>query len=426
MTSLHRLLSNTLSLVAGFGSSQALTAVAYILVARAIAPSDFGELAAYMGVAMLVVSVGDFGFTAWVVRELARPGSPVTFAASIDVRSAVAAAAGSAWIFVTTALALIGDAPGYVVFFGVWIGFALLTSTLLAPLQANERMREVAVVAALERLVLLAAVSVGVLVGLAAPSMAFGLALGSFAGAVTAARLARAPMRDVRFPGVRSLLRALRASAGFAVSALALQVQRVDTALVSIIAGPYQAGIYAAPARVTNALGIIPISFTTALFPMAAKESGAIWTRRLAGLLIGMLVVMTAIVAPLFVFSDQLVEAVLGSEYIASGDVLRIILVGLVMGSLNNPIAIVYQARGLEHFVAKAVTVGSAIGLTIVSLGAARAGAEGAAIGFVAQQIAVMAVLLAKPLLQVSRRRGRWTLSSRSRTPRSSSVDSDD
>jgi O-antigen/teichoic acid export membrane protein len=397
MTPLRRLLTNTLSLFAGYGAAQALTAVAYILVARAIAPSGFGELAAYMGVAMLVVSIGDFGFTAWVVRELARAESDEVFASSIDVRSSVAASAGGAWIVVTAVLALIAGAPSYVVVFGLWIAFALMSSTLLAPLQAVERMRQVAAVAVLERLVLVAVVVVGVAADQAAASMAIGLALGSLAGAATAATLVRAPIRSIRFPGVSNVYRALRASAGFALSALALQAQRVDAALVSFVASPYDAGIYAAPARVTGVLAILPISFTTALFPMAAKESGPIWTPRLRKLLLGMLVSSTVVVIPLFAFADVLADRVLGPDYRESGDVLRVILIGVIIGSVNYPIATVYQARGLEYFVAKAVGVGTAFGLTVIVLGAAVAGAEGAALGFVAHQVAVMAVLLVRP-----------------------------
>jgi O-antigen/teichoic acid export membrane protein len=397
MTPLRRLLSNTLSLFVGYGASQALTAIAYVLVARAVAPSAFGELAAYMGVAMLVVSIGDFGFTAWVVRELARSESHDVFGASLDVRSAVAASTGGAWVVATGALALLGAAPWYAVVFGLWIAFALMSSTLLAPLQASERMRQVATVAALERVVLVAVVLVGVAGGAPAASMAVGLAVGSFAGAATAAGLVHAPIRGIRFPGARNVLHALRASAGFAMSALALQAQRVDAALVSFIASPFDAGIYAAPARVTGVLSILPISFTTALFPMVAKEAGPIWTPMLRKLLLGVLGIAITVVVPLFVFADVLAEVVLGTDYEESGDVLRVILVGIVIGSLNHPIATVYQARGLEYFVAKAVGAGTAVGLVVIALGAAMAGAEGAALGFVAHQIAVMAVLLVWP-----------------------------
>jgi len=396
---MRRLVLNSISLSAGFALAQGLTAVAYWITARNLDPSQFGEVAAYVGIAMLLVAAGDFGFNAWVIRELAQSGSGQTFATSLGVRSAVATSVGGAWIVVTAAMALGGFTPSYVPALGVWIAFALLWNTLLAPFQAGERMHQVAAVTATERLVLVAVVGIGVIIGDPAGALVIGLAMGAVLATVLAVTLIEAQMRRVNRPTIRQIGSALRASFGFAMSSLALQAQRLDVAIVGLTAGSFNAGIYAAPARLTNALGILPTAFATSLFPNAAKRRGPLWTRDFVGSLAGLLLVMTVLLTPLFVFAPTLAATLLGHEYESSGDVLRVILVGMLFATLNHPIAIAYQARGLEHFVAKTIAIGSAFGLGAIALGAATVGATGAAVGFVVLQAVSLGVLLVRPRL---------------------------
>jgi O-antigen/teichoic acid export membrane protein len=394
---MRKVIVNTVSLSAGFAVAQALTVFSYVVTARYLSPPQFGEVAAYTGVAMLIVVVGDFGFNAWVIRELARSGSDVVFATSVGVRSAIALTAGSAWISVTSVMALAGLIPWYVLVLGIWIGFALLWGTLLAPLQASERMHQVAAVTATERLVLLVVVSIGAVTGAAAVLFVTGLAVGGMAAAALAAALIDPSMRRVTWPTLREIGGALRSSLGFAMSSLAIHVQRLDVAIVGLIAGSFSAGIYAAPARLTGALGILPTAFATSLFPNAAKQSGALWTREFIRSLGVILTVMLVLITPLFVFANTLASEVLGHDYRSSGGVLRVVLIGMLLASFNQPIATTYQARGLEHFVAKAVAVGSTFGLAAIAVGASIDGATGAAFGFITHQVAVLVVLLTQP-----------------------------
>jgi O-antigen/teichoic acid export membrane protein len=260
-------------------------------------------------------------------------------------------------------------------------------------------MHHVAAVTATERLVLVAVVGVGVVIGDPAGALVIGLATGAVLATVLAATLIEAQMRRVNRPTIRQIASALRASFGFAMSSLALQAQRLDVAIVGLAAGSFNAGIYAAPARLTNALGILPTAFATSLFPNAAKRRGPLWTRDFVGSLAGLLLVMTVLLTPIFVFAPTLAATLLGHEYESSGDVLRVILVGMLFASVNQPIAIAYQARGFEHFVAKTVALGSVVGLTGIAIGARADGATGAAFGFVALQVLVLGVLLTRPRL---------------------------
>ena len=394
---MRKLLFNSAFLSTGLALAQGCTALAYLITARTLGPSDFGEVAAYVGIAMLIVAAGDFGFTAWVVRELARSDSRELFATSLGVRAIVAGGMGAIWTAGTAIVWMAGLGPWYGPILGVWVAASLLWATLLAPLQASERMHEVAAVTAVERVVLLGLVAIGTLTTTPGAFLVAGLAAGGIVSSAVALCLVDPSMRRVRRPKVREIVSALRSSFGFALSSLALQAQRLDVAIVGLTAGSFSAGIYAAPARLTNALGILPTAFSSSLFPRAAKQKGVIWTRELFRSLALLLLVMITITVPLFIFAHTLAAAVLGHQYRSSGNVLRVILVGMLVASINQPIALTYQARGLENFVAKAIAAGSALGLATIAVGARLDGAGGAAFGFIAYQIAVLAVLVVRP-----------------------------
>ncbi len=394
---MRKLWFNSVFLSAGFALAQGFTALAYLITARSVGPSAFGQVAAYVGGAMLLVAAGDFGFTSWVIRELARTDSRDTFATTLGVRAVIAGSIGLLWIIVTIPTAAAGITPWYATVLGLWIAASLLWATLLAPLQANERMHEVAAVTALERLVLLAVVGLGTLAAFPAAALAIGLSAGGIASALFAILLVEPSARGIQRPRVRDIRAALGASKGFALSSLAIQAQRLDVAIVGLASGSYTAGIYAAPARLTNALGILPTAFSTSLFPRAAKQRGAIWTAELLQPLAALLLVMVAITTPIFIFAPTLAETILGQQYRSSGDVLQIILIGMIVASANQPIAMTYQARGLEQFVAKAIAAGSSFGLGTIAIGAILGGAKGAAFGFIAHQVTVLAVLAVRP-----------------------------
>jgi O-antigen/teichoic acid export membrane protein len=390
---MRRLLINSTWLSAGFGLAQLLTALAYWLVARALGPAEFGRVAAYVGIAMLVAAAADLGFGSWVVRQLVRTESADLFATSLGVRLVVALMVAGVWLAATLALWLLGLSPGYAVLFAVWIGLTLLWSTILAPLQAAQRMGEVAIATVVERLVLVLAVLAAVALGQDAASLAIGLALGSATAMVVALALVDRGMRRITLPSVREIGSFLKASSGFTASSIALQVQRLDVAVVGAVAGAYTAGIYAAPSRLTNALGILPTAFSAALFPQAAREKGSVWNKNFIRSLAVLSVIILLIFTPIFVFSNQLVALFLGDEYAGSAAVLRVILVGMFFATINQPIAVTYQARGREHSVAVTFVVGVAIGLSATCIGAAAAGAVGAAMGFVALQLTILSGL---------------------------------
>lgn len=339
---------------------------------------------------MVVDAVADLGFNAWLLREFGRTGDPLLYQRGLGVRLAMAGAAAVAWALASAGGLAAGIVPAYVPLLSVWIFFDLVWATLTTPLRARQEMRAVALAAAVERATLLAFV----FLGRDHFGGDIGLVAGLAAGAVLSAALValRLPDELRRFsrPAVCDVCGALRESVGFTVSSLALQAQKFDVALVSLVAGSSAAGIYAAPARLANALVILPTAFAAAVFPRAVNSAGRQLRRELTIGLTCLLGLMIVIEAPIIWFARPLATLFLGSSYRESGAVLQLILVGTLLATVNQPVAVALQARGMEWIVARAVGIGSVVGLGFVVAGAAAFGATGAGTGFIALQIAII------------------------------------
>lgn len=392
---MRRVALNSVVLSGGLGSAQLFTVVAYWVTARSVGPSSFGQLAAYIGVATLVWSSADLGFNAWLIRELARHPSAELFGTSLGVRCVIAAAAGMGWMLVSGALVATGHSATWAPLLGCWIMLSLLWSTLTAPLRAAERMQRVALVAAIERIVLVLVVIVAALAGTAAVGLVVGLTAGAGVASAVAFFVVPAELRRIARPGLADVFGFLRNTSGFAVSSLAVQFQRLDVVAVNALAGPHAAGIYAAPARLINALGILPNAFSVSVFPSASRDTGRVWTGQFRRAVIALVGLMTCVTIPLFVFAPTAAAVALGSAYRSSGDVLRFILVGSLVSAVNQPLSVAFQARGRERYVAISFLVSVATGLGAIACGAEVGGAVGAAFGFVVLQLMILFLLMA-------------------------------
>jgi O-antigen/teichoic acid export membrane protein len=394
----RRLFTNTAWMTVGLGVAQLLTAVAYWLTARAAGPASFGELAAWVGIAVLVSTAADFGLTAWMVRETARTGSPEVFRTGLGARLGIAATIATVWEILCGAGAAAGLVPWFSLLLGVWVAIALTTSMLQAPLRAAQELRIVALATILDRSVMVISAGVGVAAGAAVVGLVIGMCAGSAAaGIVTWVALDR-EFRTVTWPRLRDMVTALYTSRNFAYGSLFMQLQRLDVALVQIVAGPTAAGVYAAPARLTNALGVIPTAFSSALFPrMSTRTARATQSHELRTSLTVLFIVMVIVTAPVFIFADSLTAFFLGSAYQGSGEVLRIILISMLVATLNQPLSVYRQARGHERAVARVLMIASVAGLAAVGLGAALRGAPGAAWGLVVLQALILILLCRTP-----------------------------
>lgn len=396
---MHRLARNSAALSGSMVLAQASTGASYWIVARQLSPSEFGPLVGAVGLAMLLGTIADFGVNAWTVRALAQDPSNVSaFTRTLTAKLLLALLLGLVWTLVTVVGAVWAHDLGTYALLGAYISVLIMAGTVTVPFRAAERMNVVAVASVVEKVSALAfTAALLLLVDAGQMSLVVGLTVGAIASLVIPLTLLNKRYKKPERPSFRGLWQLWKSSLGFGITGLTTQIQKADVAIVGLIAGPAAAGAFAAPARLTGPLGVLPNAYSTALFPRVAAARDRQRARREA--LLGaaiMMTVMILLLGTVFALSARLVNVVLGSEYVSSASVLRIYVIGMTAASLNQPMAVFLQAEGKESTVARTVGFGSLFGLAVVSAGAAVAGAQGAAFGFVAVQAFIFVVLAAR------------------------------
>lgn len=396
----HRRLSGQVaSVAASTFVSQALTAVAYLVAARATSPSGYGVVVAAIAVALSVSGFADFGSNALMVRELARS------------RTFLPEAKRRLWtkVLLMLAAALLGligvvitETAAYVSLVVV-LAFSTATSlTFYAFARGLHRSDLVAVASVVDRSIMLAgvaaAIAAGVEISVALPGA---LVVGSTGGVLCLLCLLPAELR----PGAPSLhlLNPWRGALSFGVASVAGSLQTLDTAVLGAQGGAVAAGEYGAVSRWTQPVGVLATAYASAAAPFfASAKTGAQAVRE--GLRSAWWLMLGSCVAFITaVFSDELVELLLGDAYAGSGPVLMWLSLGVALAVWNQPAAVLLQARGLDAKVALVRLVMSVLYLGAIFAIAPEHGALGVAWCFLVLQMAVGLALGLMALLSVRR-----------------------
>lgn len=360
--------------------AQAVTAVLLLAVTRD-AVAQLGVAATYYGIAVAAAQFADAGASTRVLRDgglgTLTPGDilSVTVAKPL-VPLGVAAAVG----------VVSGNLP-----LTLAVGYAVLRGIVLVAQscwQVEGLAGRSAAASVTERLVALAAGVVARGFGVDAPvALCGGLVVGALVVVVAAA-----PGLLGRVRGGRVRLRtAMAYGLRFVGVTVAGNLVLLDSAVVTLVAGAEQAGLYAVGARMLGPVLILVTSASAALMPaLAAGDRSAEPTLRLLGLL------SVAGLAVVFVAAPVLVPVLVGHAFTAAVPALRCYLVAAVFVVLAQLLVIRLQARGQEVLVSVVLPLGVLLGLCGVGLGAAwvpGAPAAGAACGYAAACVVVTSVL---------------------------------
>jgi O-antigen/teichoic acid export membrane protein len=187
------------------------------------------------------------------------------------------------------------------------------------------------------------------------------------------------------------------------VNSVATQARNLDTAIAGIVSGPIQAGFYAAAARLTSPLRILPTSLASVLLPAAARRSSSTMggILRLIGLSLGG---MALIYATLAVLVPWAVPVFLGPGYVGGVRALQITMIGLVFAASASLLGAPLQAVGLKHYVASVAVVTTISCLLGVAIGATYFGAIGAAFGLSFSYLVQSIALLSRLALFIARK----------------------
>jgi O-antigen/teichoic acid export membrane protein len=183
---------------------------------------------------------------------------------------------------------------------------------------------------------------------------------------------------------------------------MAALAQQLDTPLVTLGAGTYVTGIYAAASRLLNPLTFPATALGQAAIPSLGEQLGdpdSLLKAERKLLSLAAAVALVPLAGALAGF--LLIPILLGPDYRQTAGVFAVLAIGAVFSSLNICLATILQNRGGQALVARSIAACIAFGLLWTPILAWVGGAVAAAVGFVIAQSLLFAFLVRK--LWVSR-----------------------
>ncbi len=378
---------NTAFALATHAATAAFTAVVTIFLARYLGPEQFGVFALAVGIGAVLVLPGDAGISTAAARFIAerrgndravarvlRDASRLRLVSSGTVCVALVLAAGAladaydepdlAWTLRGIALAIFGQ--NLMQLYGS--GFTALGRVSLA-------FRTSLLKSALE----LGATLGLVLAGAGAAGAAFGRSAGFLAGGLLGmAMMWRLVGRSQSVDGEAEELSdvGIRRIAGYAGALLVIEgafvlFEQIDVLLIGALLSATAAGLFQAPLRLVTFLHYPAYALAAGVAPRVARhEVEGSSVDPFAGALRGLVLFQAALLAPLVVWADPLVELVLGTDYAESAEVLRALAPYVFLAGLGPLVSMAVnylgEARRRLPIAIVAVAVNAAIDVVLI------------------------------------------------------------
>lgn len=387
-----------------------LQAASLVMVARIAGPSEFGVLAAFLGMVVVFQAAFDLGIPTYVTKLAAtsRNAPQVVWCLRIfgyfgvllflglsGAAVVISVVSGSSW-WLLCPLAVSG-----------WLERQSDVRLNIAVADGDVWKSSVNLVS--RRILAITLLAGGLSVGMNATS-AFSLA--SMLASIVSVWMSRslvylqAPEEKIEKSIVYEILQASRP---FWANSIGAQLRNFDVVIVAAVVSPLIAGYYGVIARSLNPLMMLSSSLATIILPMATKNSGK--SSRLLWVPIGIVLgVVFVAYGAMFVFMPHIIDLVFGPDFTATVTGFRVALVGLVFASLSSVQTAFLQARGKERAVGR-VSVGTSIFmLAAIGGGAVSSGVTGAALGLAASyvlQCALLSVTNVRASLELKRLRAK-------------------
>lgn len=389
----------------GFAASNLLTAVGSIFLLRALGVVDFGRYGVVMALLALVSGVTDAGLTITASRELARIDSPEERRELLG--DVLAARMGLATLGVGLAV-LFGVIVGYdhvlvagTAVAGVGVVLISIQAALLLPLGVELRQGRITVSEIIRQGLVVAGL---VALALANAKLIWFFALHIAVGAIllllTPVLLGRGVVPRIHWASerMRALLR--RALPVAITSILAMVYFRVLVLITSVMATPYENGLFVTSARIFELIAGLPLLLTGVVLPVlsaaARDDPGRMRyvTQRMTEVAAVGSVLIVLVVA---IAAEPLLRVLGGAEYVPAAPVVRwqaIALITLFLISAWNPVLIALgRQRAMAWTAAIGLTAAIAAGLILVPILHAKGAAIATVIADLINAAAVLFVL---------------------------------
>jgi O-antigen/teichoic acid export membrane protein len=368
----------------------ALNLALVVSIARRLGAAELGRYTLLVTAFLVVERLASLGLPTLLVREVARrPAAAPSYHRSL-VRIALGGALAATLATALVVLASGGRGPGPA---ALVMAAGLFASAYAL---ANE-----AVFLALGRAhlsTLVASVENGlrVLLSLAAV-LAFGGGVLALAVVFVLTRVLAAALGTSLVRGRLGLAAAapergrtatmLRAAPQFLlIFALPILLFRMDVMALSVLAGDYALGIYAAAMRLVSVCLIVPDSLMTATFAFLSRLAGQddAASRALVGraVRVMVLVLVPATLGGLLL-GPGLLRLLFGAEFAAAGEILRVLVFALLPFALNRALGDTVVAHGHQRELSRAIVATTLASLPVYAVLVSGHGGAGAAWGLV-------------------------------------------
>lgn len=357
-----------------------IQALIMLVLVRAVSPAEFGFFAAVYGVLTVVQTFFDFGLPTLVVRERAKKANPALVTAALHLNNGLSLAMGMMLVVVIGLLGFVVDPQFFLLLpLGVWAAAERNADAWLGVIFADGDARINTTNLVSRRIGNLALFSVLIFSTGIDPVLAFGVS--SAVAACASWVFAHLYVRTRLAPAERiSPTVLMRMSYPYWINSVATQARNLDATIIGFVAGTAQAGFYAAAARLTSPLRILPTSLASVLLPASAtrNSSNMRGLLRLVAYVVGG---MAAFYLVLGLAVPFVVPVVLGEAYAGAIPALQITAVGLVFAAAASLLGSLLQGVGLKHYVAGTAVLTTVVCLAGVGIGGFLWGAIGAAAG---------------------------------------------
>jgi O-antigen/teichoic acid export membrane protein len=342
-------------------SGQLLTGAALLILARRSTVAEYGRFAALYAASLALGRLLEYGSTMNRMRVLAQGATPADLRSWLLTRTLYQAPVAIA--FSVAALAVMDDllpAPAIVALCLQSLTYNVSNGTEITVRVYQSVARAAWYVVAGNTLLLLS-----VTISPENDEMLWAAVAASSSWLVTSVLCTWSTRRLLAGTPLRVLRESpWRGAGGFGVYTAAVALQSADVAILAAAAGASASAHYAAVSKWVQPSHLLAHAVATSTFPnMAGAKSHRAATQvlRSGAPVMGAAVGFALLLA---VFSSDLVKLLLGDRYESSAGLLRLLAIACIPSVACQPFISLLQARGLDHFAARALSA-----ITIAMLG---------------------------------------------------------
>lgn len=394
-------MSRSVVLVGAKVATWVLAFVMTVMMPRYLGATGFGRLYLAISLTAVMSILVEFGLNSLVAREVSRQRQDATrYLVNAGLLKA------GLWVIAFAILAVVVRVADYplqtqiaVAILALSVLLASESTLIVAVLQANDRMRWIAISTVVEKIVYVGLGVVVLVLGYGVLAVSAVMLVGSLAGFVLDVWWFRSLARDtdVRtgWQGIELKGLFVQALPFFSVLFFGAVYFRVDVIILSLLSTDAVVGYYGAAYRLFQTTYIIPEAFLFAFFPLFCRLSpqpgDALSVAAQKGLDL-LLLIGLPISLGMFVLSDEIVTTLYGAGFAASVPILRVLSLAIGLMYANGVFVQLLIAVEKQKRLAVTAGIAAVLNVTMNFLLIPAVGALGAAIATLVTEAVIIGV----------------------------------